>query len=117
MILEHYGKHCDYARLVKLLGAGVDNGTPVNNMISVFRRFDLKVSRGTAMALRDLKAALRGNKVLLVHLDGDHFGVVHGCDDSKVYLADPSVLRAPFRTTLTADFMSRWTRWALTVRA
>lgn len=116
MILEHYGKRCEYRRLTQLLGTDPDSGTPVNNMLSVFRRFELKVSRKTNMLFPELKKDVAAGRVLLVHLDGDHFGVVHGYDDTHVYLADPSVLRAPFRTTSKAAFLKRWTRWALSVR-
>jgi len=116
MIVRHFGDDTPFFRLKKELGCSPEKGTRVHSMIRAFRARKLRVQHNYRMRFRELQAALKKGRLLLVHLDGDHFGVVHGYDSKYVYLADP----APFRllgTRMTHDaFKERWTNWSLVVR-
>jgi len=116
MILHHFGDRSPYRRLKRELGCTPEKGTRVHAMIKAFRKRKLHVQHNYRMRFRELQAALKKEKLLLVHLDGDHFGVVHGCDAKYVYLADPAPLRL-LGTKMTHNaFRKRWTNWCLVVR-
>jgi predicted double-glycine peptidase len=117
MVLRHFGVTQRYRKTVRDLGSSPAHGTNVGDMIAVLRDAGLRVGYRPNLGMRRLCDALSNDAVVLVHLDGDHFGVVHGADRTRVYLADPSIIRMPGRRMEHRKFLQRWTRWGLVVRA
>lgn len=118
MILHHFDVETTYEKTKKRLGTNPDWGTSVVSMVSLFRKHRLRVGYYPFMRYRKLISALNLGAIVLVHLDGGHFGVVHGMSSTSVYLADPSYRKMGSRRTLSVrEFQGRWTNWALTVRA
>lgn len=115
MILKHYGVAPAYSETCKKLRATPDEGTTVKAMIQFLRKRGLRVRYQPKMNTDVLWAALDRDAVALVHLDGDHFGVVHGLDSKYVYLADPSIIRLAGRKMARRKFLRRWSCWALLV--
>ena len=116
MILVHFGVavRLGHARLKALLGTNPEKGTAVVPMLTLLRRH-LRVGYRTNLSWHELLKALRKGGVVLVALDGDHFGVVHAVDHGRVFVADPSLLRCPGRRQTRRRFLARWTRWGLIV--
>lgn len=115
MIALHYGKNVTYAQVVKAVKSNEEQGTLVKPLIRGLRKFGLTVRYLPKMNIRQLKDALSTNKIVLVHLDGNHYGVVHGFDDKGFFIADPSVRRCPMRTITREEYAKRWTNWGLVV--
>lgn len=115
-VLRHFGVHRPYGVLKADLGTRPASGTAVHAMIRVLRVNGLRVGYRPRWSWRSLMKALSVHAVVIVHLDGDHLGVVHGADDQRIYLADPSIIRCPGRSQPRQKFLSRWTRWGLVVR-
>lgn len=117
MILNHHGMKNKISALKQEMRCTSEKGTPVHEMIRALRKRTLNVRHQYRTRFRELQAYLKQGRLLLVHLDGDHFGVVYAVDKKYVYLADPS----PFRllgTRMTHDkFRNRWTNWSLVVWA
>ena len=85
-------------------------------MIRLLRGRGFRVGYRPEMSWRELVGALRAGGVAILHVDGDHFIVVHGVDgDECVRLADPSLLRCLRRRTTRMRFLARWSRWGLLV--
>ena len=105
----------EYAEVKEELRTNVD-GTSNNNIIKFLRSRDLRVSPRSRMTWRELQLALTDGCVVVVDLDGDHCGVVHGADDKNVYLMDPSLRRMIGRRLPISEFMERWDRGGISVR-
>ena len=114
--LRHFGVHRPHRLLQIQLGTNPSSGTSVSSMIRVLREQGLRVDYRPHLNWRELLNALKVGAVVVVHLDGDHFGTAFGADDEHVYLADPSVTRLLGRRQTRRKFLARWTRWGLVVR-
>jgi ABC-type bacteriocin/lantibiotic exporter with double-glycine peptidase domain len=115
MIVRYFGYSTPFKELKRELNCTPARGTPVHAMIKAMRSRRLRVRHNYRMRFRELQASLRRRELLLVHLDGDHFGVVHGFDSQFVYLADPSIVRLIGRKMTHTAFRKRWTNWSLAV--
>lgn len=115
-VLKFFGITSPHWLLKSQLGTKPDTGTAVHQMIRVLRRHGLRVGYRPNLGWREIVQALKLGGVAIVHLDGDHIGVVHGADDTHVHIADPSIIRCPGRRQTREKFLSRWTRWGLIVR-
>ena len=115
MVLRHFGYRTSFKKLKEDLGTTYNDGTTVAALKRVLRAHNLRVGHRPKMKMRELDEALASGKLALVHLDGDHFGVVYGTKGIWVYLADPSLARMKGRALTRAKFLRRWTRWALIV--
>lgn len=115
MILKHYGVKSSYHKILKKLKSSSDHGTTVKDMIRVLRRNKLRVRYQPKMNIDVLRTALSRGAVALVHLDGDHLGVVHALDNTHAYLADPSIVRMSGRKMSRRRFLRRWSCWGLLV--
>jgi ABC-type bacteriocin/lantibiotic exporter with double-glycine peptidase domain len=114
MILQHFGSTLKYSEVKEALGTD-EEGTKVKAMIKCLRAHGLRVGHRPDMSFKKLQKALANNAIVLVHLDGDHFGVVHGMSERRVYLADPSIARCVNGSIYTRGFKKRWTDWGLVV--
>lgn len=115
MILRHFGRKVKYSRVKDQCLTTVQNGTNVSALIGTLRFYGLKVGARPRMAVRGLRKALKSNAVVLVHVDGDHFAVVHGRDHRFTYIADPDPSRGKIKKHNNAVFAERFTRWGLVV--
>lgn len=116
MILHHFGDRTPFRTLKKELGSHPDKGTTVHAILRAFRSRNFSVTRNCSMSMRDLKKALKEDCLVLAHVDGDHYVVVHDFKDGFVFVADPSILRLLGRKQTQAQFRKRWTSWGLVVR-
>jgi len=114
MVTRYFGDKTPFRKLKEELGC-TENGTCVHPMIKALRRRGLRVQHNYRMRFRELQVALKKNRLLIVHLDGDHLGVAHGYDDKYVYLADPSIVRLLGGRMTHQAFRERWTNWGLVV--
>ena len=117
MIAKYFRLPHRYKEVKKAVGTTEDSGTSVKPMIRFFREHQLKTNHQPQMRFRDLRRALKNGAVVLVYLDGDHYGVVHAVTSEFVYLADPSLVRQLGRRTSKRVFKKRWKNWGITVRA
>jgi ABC-type bacteriocin/lantibiotic exporter with double-glycine peptidase domain len=117
MILRHHGKLMPFGTLKRVLRTNPDHGTAIEPMVSLLRKKGFRVGYRPRINMRELRASLRNGAVAIVHLDGDHLAVVHGMDDSYVYVADPSFYRMPRNRHTHDRFKERWGNWALLVTA
>lgn len=93
-------------------------GTDERDVVRFLRRQGLRVSAREGLRFVQLVRALRDECVVLVGLDGDHYGVVHAYDDEDkiVYLADPSIRRQLGRCLTRERFEERWMNDGVIVR-
>jgi ABC-type bacteriocin/lantibiotic exporter with double-glycine peptidase domain len=117
MISNHFGLGVSYQKVKTAVRTTAGDGTPVVPMIRFLRERGLKVNHCPSMNVRSLRRALQRDAVVLVHLDGDHFGVVHAMSLEYVYLADPSIFRQRGPRISKVAFAGRWSRWGITVRS
>lgn len=115
MILRHMGIYRPYTLVKHQLGTEPEHGTCVEPMVRMFRKHGLRVGYRPQMTMKDLRYAFERSAVALIHLDGDHIGVVHGMDEAWVYIADPSFTRCPGRRISIKKFRKRWTNWGMIV--
>lgn len=120
MVLRFFGIVLRHGRVKKLLGTNPETGTAIEPMVRLLRRRGLRVGYHPKIGWRGLLAALAKGRVAVVHLDGDHLGVVHGAvrdaEGHHVLIADPSLFRCRSRRITTTQFLrERWTGWALLV--
>lgn len=114
--LRHFGRRTTYARILRELRTVASEGTYEHTAIRFMRRFRLRVSIRNRMTLTQMKQALARDAVVFAYLDGDHVGVVYGMSDGYVYIADPSLRRAPLGRIPKQAFLRRWDRRGLLVR-
>lgn len=94
------------------------DGTDEAHIVRFLRAQGLWVGPRPKLRFDQLVDALRDRGVVLVGLDGDHYGVVHAYDEDEdeVYLADPSI-RRQLRSRIPAwRFKERWMRDGVIVR-
>ncbi len=123
------GPCCTYA-IASFFGADVSyrevrdsvrttpDGTSEDAIVRFLREHKFRVAPRDTLTWRELLTALRGGNVVLVGLDGDHYGVVHAYDEDydEVYLADPSLRRQLGRRISSTRFKQRWMRDGVIVR-
>lgn len=114
MILRHFRRKVKYGK-VKDQCLTTEDGTNVNALLGTLRFYGLKVGSRPKMAIRGLRKALKSGAVVLAHVDGDHFIVVHGRDHKYTYIADPDKTRGRIKKQTNAVFEKRFTRWGLVV--
>lgn len=116
MVLRFHGK----ARSMNAVRRALDtdrDGTSTASLLQLFRRRGLKPVIRARATLDDLRRGIVDGAPSIVSLDeASHWGVVYGVSATRVYLADPSLLRS-FRVAVPTDrFLERWDCWAMTVR-
>lgn len=115
-ILEYAGTPVSYAKLASELGTDSE-GTHLGAVSAAFRSRGFRVRSRHGLTLNTLRHELAAGSYVMAYLDGDHVGVVYGYDKNNVYLADPSLYRAVFQRLPTREFLQRWDRSALLIRA
>lgn len=113
-LLLYYGRRTTI-RAVARAARTTEYGTGVSDIRRVLKARGLVSKIIAAARLSDLKTAIRDGAPVLVGLDGDHWGVVYGYSRTRIFLADPSVLRAVRVAVAKDDFRERWDRWAMLV--
>jgi ABC-type bacteriocin/lantibiotic exporter with double-glycine peptidase domain len=112
-VMGHFGVSSRPHRFVIAeLRTSPDTGTAV---IRALRQHGLLVRYRPVLNWRPMVHALKAGAVAIVHVDQDHFVVVHGVDDRHVHLSDSSLIRCPGRTQSKVTFLAQWTRWGLLV--
>lgn len=93
------------------------DGTDEDHIVRFLRAQGLRVEPRPKMTFATLVESLRRG-VVLVGLDGDHYGVVHAYDEDEdeVYLADPSIRRQLGPCIPAWRFKERWMRDGVIVR-
>lgn len=96
----------DVRRAVKTTKEGTEEGA----IVRFLRSCRLRVAPRDRLTWAGLLEALTKNNVVLVGLDGDHYGVVHAYDpiSDEILLADPSIRRQLRRRISASDFKRRW---------
>lgn len=115
-ILEYLGIRTSYRQLGAELNTDTD-GTDMRAVTAALRKRGLRARTRHQMRINDLRYELSRGSFLIAYLDGDHVGVVYGYGQNTVYLADPSLYRAVFQRVSVRDFIRRWDKSALVVRA
>jgi ABC-type bacteriocin/lantibiotic exporter with double-glycine peptidase domain len=114
MAIKHFTKqNKDLATLIAELGTTESKGTTVEKMVEVLRSYGLRVNVMPNVTLWDLNKVLRRGSALIVHVDGDHFSILHGKDKNWYYIADPDPNRPDKIAHKT--FKKRWGRWAISI--
>lgn len=109
-ITQYFGCGHSYQVIKKTLKSNEEVGTDDDEVIKYLRSQKLRVASRPAMNWAQLVQSLERGGVVLVTLDGDHYGVVHAIDEDEgeVYLSDPAINRQFGRTTSIVDFKARW---------
>lgn len=117
MVLRCHDKRHDIAAIQPVLGTDED-GTSVGALLRLFRGRGLKPEIKAEATIRDLRSGIDTGAPSIVSLDNEaHWGVVYGYSSTKIYLADPSILRT-VRVGLSRErFRRRWDRWAMLVKS
>lgn len=116
MILHHLGDRTPFRKLRKELACSPENGTTVNAMLRAFRTRGFSVRRECQMSIRSLKKELEQKNLVLAHVDGNHFVVVHDFTKEHIFVADPSLVRLLGPKQTQGAFRKRWASWGLIVR-
>lgn len=114
MTLQHFAREKLLNDVMKEVRC-TEEGTSAANIVRALRRNSLRVGYRAKMSMPELIHCIDAQKVVIVYLDGDHYGVVHAYDDTRVFLADPAPARMDGDTLTYPEFMHRWTRWGLVV--
>lgn len=112
-ILKFYDFKKNHKWLVNELGTN-ENGTTVSAIVDALRKRTLQVVVSTKTSLRKITGHLRAGGVAIIHVDSDHFIVLHARSRKKWYIMDPfgkpDIIHS---STLN----KRWQdRWAILVR-
>lgn len=107
MITKYFNLGIPYQEVKEGVGTDID-GTYMESITEYLRSRELKIKYKAEMTLRTLSTALKQGAIVLVELDTDHLGIVHGIDGDKIYLADPSMIRLFGRTIDKEEFLERW---------
>lgn len=116
-VTSHYGLTIPYEAVKQ--GVRCDEeGTDETWVVKFLRSVGFRVCIRGRLKFRGLLEALERAYVVLVSLDGDHYGVVYGYDEDagEVLLSDPSVVRQLGRRIARREFMKRWDRDGLLIR-
>jgi ABC-type bacteriocin/lantibiotic exporter with double-glycine peptidase domain len=113
--LRHFGKRADF-RVIKRELRTTEEGTEEQEVVRYMRKRGFRVRPDPRMTMRALRAALASGAVVLGYFDGDHMAVIYGMDRDYVYVADPSIIRAPFGRLTRERFRTRWDNDGLVVK-
>jgi ABC-type bacteriocin/lantibiotic exporter with double-glycine peptidase domain len=115
MVLSYYGKATSIKNVTKELGTTSD-GTTSTQLRTLFKRRKFRPLMLRPATLAKLKKEINAGHPVVVCVDTDHFAVVYGYGEKCVFVADPSIRRAPWCKHATDQFLSRWDRWGMVVR-
>jgi ABC-type bacteriocin/lantibiotic exporter with double-glycine peptidase domain len=117
LIAAFFGADVTYAEVKDAVRTDRD-GTAEDDIVRFLRAQRLRCEPRSKLTFAQLVDALRTGGVVLVGLDGDHYGVVHAYDEDEdeVYLADPSIRRQLGTRTSVRRFKERWMRDGVIVR-
>lgn len=130
MILKYYGIRTPLKKVVEVSGATDENGTDHYGIIRVIEKFGFRYAGGERTTLGFIKSAIRYGWPVIVgwwKVDGDHFSVVYGITDNKIYLIDPEEEKTDGRICMSInEFLNVWydtdgdrkgkiRRWAIAV--
>jgi len=116
-ITSFFGVDVSYREVYEKLKTDSD-GTAEAPVIRFLRSHGMRVGRRPKMSWRDLVKAIATDNVVMVGLDGDHYGVVYAIDEKEdtVYLSDPSWKSQLFRESSISQFEKRWNNEGLIIR-
>lgn len=113
-VLRMHRQNPSFDRLEQELGT-TDEGTSPNAMIRCLRRRGFSVGERWKMSLGELRKQLDRGRLVLAFTDEVHVLLVHGMDDTYVYVADSSPRYAMLRRLPRRLFYRRWDRAGLIV--
>ena len=120
-ILKYFGKRCTPQGVERALHTD-EYGTAVWDIKRVLKKLGLKSRTLRKPGLRDLKAAIvAGCPVLITTWQAEHYSVVYGYSDSKIFIANPSIdVSGVGRLSCAvpkAEFRRAWDRYGIVVKA
>jgi len=115
MVARHFNSRVSYSTVKEELNPNREWGTSIRALINFFRKRKFRVGYRPSMRFKELKRALARGAIVMVHIDGDHLGVVHAVSQEEVYLADPSIWRTWGNRIPKERFFERWGNWGLVI--
>jgi ABC-type bacteriocin/lantibiotic exporter with double-glycine peptidase domain len=115
MIAASFGVDVSHKYVKELCGTTKEEGTTVAGLIYGLRELGIRCGKRTQINCKQLRCEIDdgSEKVALVHVDGDHYMVVTGFDDKRVYVADPSARRTKGILLSYETFKKRFSKWAI----
>ena len=123
IILKYFGYKAKEKVMIKRLGADPDDGVEPEILVKYFRDRRFKIKQKYDMTIEDLEKSIdNGNPVIIAYQDwahkpsetnyhkswdNGHYAVVMGYDSEKIYLSDPSSVKAK-KGLKKEDFYGRW---------
>lgn len=93
-----------------------NNYTDEDDIVEYLRSQGLRAKRPTSLSIKDVQKALfRGGLVIGDFDDFEHYAVVHGMSDERVYIADSSLVRCPGRSHTWKKFKKRFSERGIRV--
>lgn len=114
MVLNHHDQETKYSEITEALGTDKD-GTSESRVIRYLRQRKFCVSPRERLSMTVLSESLQKGALVIAYVDTDHAIVVYGMDSRYIYLADPSISRAPNHRYTQATFQQRFDRAGLIV--
>ncbi len=114
-LLDWAGVHTPHALLKYRLRTRPEHGTTVSRIVKVLRKAGLHVGHRPQLSFPGLFSALKRGGAVLAHVDGNHWVVVFGVDDTHVFISDPSIIRCIGKRQTRHRFGRRFGRWGLIV--
>jgi len=115
MLLRYFGKARSLDATARALRTDED-GTSEASLLRLFRQRQLRVRVRKRATLRDLRGGIDRDAPSLVSMDdGGHWAIVYGYSASKIFVADPSLLRSVGVGFAVSAFENRWDHWAAIV--
>ena len=114
-IAEFYGIDTDFDAVAAAINLTRD-GTAQTPIVRYLRQQGLRVGCHDSMRWGHLERVLTQGGVVLVDLDGDHWGVVHAISDADVWVANPSLRRQLGRRVSRERFQEQWTGLGIAIR-
>jgi ATP-binding cassette subfamily B protein len=127
MLVRAFGVRVPAARLRRLMRTTPRDGTSRKNLVGGLRRLGFGVEEGSGTSMRDLAAALKDGRAVVINYrepedDESHYAVVVALTPSRIILHDP--WHGPRFALSRQAFARRWygrhrtvgTRWSARVR-
>jgi ABC-type bacteriocin/lantibiotic exporter with double-glycine peptidase domain len=107
-ILAYYGIDIREELIMKYLKTNLRNGTSINNITKVLKKFNLKFE-SRKMTILEIKNYINKKIPVLILIkawDDDHWVVAIGYDKERIIFEDPYLLKRTFLKN--EEFLKRW---------
>jgi len=108
MVARHFGLNLSLAEVREGVGCTPRRGTNESKVCRYLDSLGFQFRARYGLSFAQLKSVVRRRRPVIVCLDGDHYGVVHGFDANGVYLADPALWLQFGRWVSNRRFLERW---------